>query len=285
MRLLIAGASGSVGRECLRLAALKGYTIRALARQPGSGATLAGFTSDVRLADATDAGAIEGICEGVTAVISLVGASLSMKSPERRGFEEVDVVANRNLIAEASRAGVHRFLYLSAHSEPGYASTAYARAHTAVEESLEGTAFDWTVFRPTGLFPAFGEMFAYARLGALPLVGSGEPRTNPVSHLDVAEAMVEAVGGGVPRFVDFGGPEVFTRRQISELMLTVAGKPPRLVPLGETAFRAMGAMQSMGSRRKKEVIDFVWKVFQCDCLAPARGKRRLEDYLRELMKA
>jgi NADH dehydrogenase len=73
-----------------------------------------------------------------------------------------------------------------------------------------------------------------ARLSpALPLIGGGETKFQPVYVGDVAEAIARAVDGKVAggRVYELGGPEVRTFRALMEEMLKVIGRRRFLVPL------------------------------------------------------
>ena len=124
--ILVAGATGAVGSRVAALAS--GRTLRTLSRhaQPGNHV----------VADATDPRACVGVCDGIDTVFSALGASVGLNSSESRSYHAVDTAANRNLIAEARRAGVRRFVYVSLHVSDGYAHTRYALAHEEVVATL-----------------------------------------------------------------------------------------------------------------------------------------------------
>ena len=107
MRILVAGGSGAVGREVARIAAESGLEARTLARSSGDFCV-----------DALDRAAVGGVCRGVTAVVSCLGASVSPRAREKRPFSMVDTAANRNLIKDARSCGVKKFVYVAAHVEP-----------------------------------------------------------------------------------------------------------------------------------------------------------------------
>ena len=121
--VLIAGATGSVGSQALRLALDRGYRVTALAR---NAERLRETAHRVIPFDAT-----QGIPElaGQDVVISALGAPIAFAHKDRRAFRAVDFAGNVNLLKAAKRAGVSRFIYVSVHVEIGYAGTSYVRAH------------------------------------------------------------------------------------------------------------------------------------------------------------
>jgi uncharacterized protein YbjT (DUF2867 family) len=277
-QILIAGASGAVGREVLRQARDAGYWIRAHSRTTANYTPLAAEANDVVIADLTNPLPLEGIARDVDIVVSLVGAPVSLTHPEKRSYREIDFVCNRNLLDQAIAAQVRRFVYVGVHTGPGYDQTAYVRAHEAFVDKLARSNIDYTVIRPTGIFVAFLEMLAYAKLGFVPVVGDGHARTNPIHEADVAQVCVEHIESG-PRDVPCGGPQVFSRRQIAGMMFEAAGKKPRVFSMPKPLFRMLGAMSSLGSPRKRELLEFTGAVATSNSVAPRVGTQQLSDYL------
>jgi uncharacterized protein YbjT (DUF2867 family) len=149
---------------------------------------------------------------------------VSLGAREKRGYGQVDPVLHLNLLEESLRAGTKRFVYLSVNVQEGYAHTAYLRAHERFVDALRKAPIASTVIRPTGIFSAFEDLLPMARKGILPLIGNGLARTNPIDPQDVAELVVKCLSSG-PADLPCGGPEVFTRAQINEIVGRSAGKP------------------------------------------------------------
>ena len=94
------------------------------------------------------------------------------------------------------------------------------------------------IVRPSVVFGPEDEFFnrfgALARvLPALPLIGGGHTRLQPVYASDVGEAIANLVdsGAGAGKTYEFGGPEVRTMREIMEYILAVTERSRMLVPL------------------------------------------------------
>ena len=277
MRVLVAGASGAIGRGVVALLRKRGDTVRALVRRARPAGAL-GEGVEIRALDAARAEALAGICEGVDAVVSCLGAPVSMSFGARASYLSVDTPANERLLDQALRANVSRFVYVSLHVEPAYAHTAYVRAHEHVVDRLRrADTLTGTVIRPTGLYCAMADFLGLARRGFAPLIGDGRARTNPVHEEEVAAACVDALGGG-PGDVELGGPEVLTRREIVELAFAALGRRPRLLRVPPWLFRAMGALARPLHPRMGELMRFFAAVAATDAVAPARGHMRLSEY-------
>ena len=107
-----------------------------------------------------------------------------------------------------------------------------------VQFTLESIIDVATILRPSILFGPEDDFFnrfaALARMApALPLVGGGMTKFQPVFVGDVAQAVLRAVGGWAKggAVYELGGPEVKTFRELMEYVLTVTERKRLLVPL------------------------------------------------------
>jgi uncharacterized protein YbjT (DUF2867 family) len=283
MKVLVAGASGVIGREVVRRLAAGEHAIRTLSQNPQRAAGLRAFTSDIRIADATQPGALVGVCDGVDVVISALGAPV-LPGAARRSFAAVDVAANRALVEEARRAGVRRFVYVGVFTTPAYADSVYARAHAQVEDLVRASGLEYGFVRTTGVFGALAELVAMARRGRVPLIGNGSATTNPVHETDVAEAVDRAATAATSTEENLGGPEVLSRRQIAALAFAACGKRPRLMALPVWSMRLIGWLYGLANRRMADLLAFVIRASTNDCVAPAVGRRTLGPYFADVAK-
>ena len=273
MNVLIAGATGSVGRELVNLAKAAGHRVTALAR---TATKLQDVADRVIPFDAT-----AGIPElsGHDVVISALGAPISFGHKDRRPFRAVDFAGNLNLLKGAKRGGVQRFIYVSVHVETGYAATSYVLAHEEFVNSLQSSEIENTVVRPTGIFSAFDDLIPMARRGITMVLGDGSARSNPVHPADVAQACLDCIVTG-PAELNIGGPDILTRRQIAELAFEAVGKPPRIVKVPASVMDFGAYVVRIANPRVGEMLAFVSRVATVDCIAPQLGKQTLADYFK-----
>ncbi|WP_437572309.1 SDR family oxidoreductase [Sorangium sp. So ce542] len=280
-RILLAGATGAVGSELLRLLRGRGHFVRTLSRTEGNAAGIRGLASEVVVADAAEPGAVTGALAGVDTVVSCLGANVSMTLRERRSYYDVDVVANTHLLEAAKRAGVKRFVYLSAHPGPGYAHTRYLAAHLQMEERIRASGLSFSFVRPTGIYSALNDTMAMARAGVGTVPGDGRARTNPVHPADVAEALAEVLAGG-PDVVPVGGPDVMTRDEVMRLAFDAAGKKGLIVHVPAGVLRSTSVLLEGIHPRLSDLLEFVAAVMTSDSVAPARGTRPLRAWFEAL---
>jgi uncharacterized protein YbjT (DUF2867 family) len=285
MKVLVAGATGVVGQQVVLLLKQHGHFVRSISKHPERAQRLRSIADDVRSLDATERANVEGTCQGLEVLVSALGAPVSPSGKGRRSFADIDLQANLNLLAEAQRAGVRRFVYVGVFSEPVYADTAYVRAHARVEDAVRASGLDYGFVRTTGVFGALAEMLPMALKGPLPVISDGSALTNPIDERDVAEAVLRAVEAAGSTEVDIGGPETLSRRQIAEAAFTALGRRARLVTMPVWSMRIIGWVYGLFNRRMGEFLRFIVLAATHRCVAPIVGKRRLLDHFAERAKA
>ncbi len=285
-RVLVAGATGTLGRHVCRELKRRGYQTRALVRRAEALAEMRGEVDGVFVGDATRRETLASACEGAHAVVSALGAPLTLDSSgPRAGFREVDLAGNVNLLAEARAAGVTKFVYVSVFGADELRGLEYVDAHEEFVAALRTSRLGHTVVRPTGFFYVFAEIFKMAARGRAFLVGDGGARTNPIHERDVARACADAVRPSTAREVPLGGPEVYTRRELTELAFRALGREPKITSLPPGLVRALVAPVKLFDRRLHDLLEFGVAVGTTDVVAPAYGTRRLAEYFRELAAA
>lgn len=232
------GGSGFLGRHVVRALARRGYRVRVAVRNPN----LAGHLQplgNVGQIQAVQANlryrwSVDRAVQGADHVVNLVGI---LFESGRQTFDAVQDFGAR-AVAEAARAAGARLTHVSALGADPQSPAAYARTKARGEQAVLETMKDAVIVRPSIVFGPedgfFNRFAAMARLSpALPLIGGGETRFQPVYVADVAEAIARSVEGRVKggRIYELGGPQVLTFRQCMEEMLAVIDRKRMLVPV------------------------------------------------------
>jgi len=282
-KVLVCGATGQLGREVVRLLLARGHGVRVLTRAAERAAALGAV--EVHVGDARRPDTLRGAADGVDAVFSSVGASVSLRlGAGWRGYKAVDVPANTHLLAAAQAAGVGRFVYVAAHVVPETAGYAYFAAHETVASRVLAAPLDGRVLRPTAFFSALLPFVAMARRGKVPILGDGRPRSNPIHDADLAAAALElllAAPGEGPRERSLGGPDVLSREEIAGLACDAVGKPRRFRRVPAWVSRLGSVVMTPLSPRMAQLVRFATEVSVRELVAPATGERHLADYFRE----
>lgn len=275
--VLLAGATGVLGRQVFELLRARGIRVRAMGRNAAALGQLG--ADECVVADLLEAKTVRGCAGRVDAVISCAGAPLALNWRDGAGFHRVDYLGHLPLIEDAVRHRVSKFVYVSLAGAMALRQTEYAQAHERTVATLAGSGLRYTIVRPAGLFHSFREFLKMARMGLMVLPGNGGARMNPIHECDAARACVEALWQDETQLI-VGGPEVFTRRRIAEMAFESQGMRPRVIGAPRGLFAPVVAGMGLFNRRLAAIVEFSIAVSQVDCIAPMYGERRLGEYLR-----
>ena len=235
----IFGGSGFIGRYIVERLARAGWTMRIAVRRPDQALFLKPLGNIAQIvpvgANIRHERSVANAIQGVDTVINLVGI-LYQAGPQR--FDAVHVEGVRRLARAASGAGVRRFLHVSALGADANSPSAYARTKAAGEAMLREHFPAATILRPSVVFGPEDDFFnrfaAMTRYSpALPLIGGGKTKFQPIYVGDVADAAVAvlqnpALAGQV---FEIAGPRAYTFKELMEMMLAAVGKRRLLVPI------------------------------------------------------
>ena len=148
MRVALFGGTGYVGSYVIDALLQAGMQPAVLARPGHESRVRHRRVCDVVSGDLTDAAALDAVLQGAEAAIYNVGI---LREFPKRGitFEELHYRAAKRVMQAAERAGVRRFLLMSANGVKAK-GTPYQTNKFKAEQFLATTAMDWTVFRPFG---------------------------------------------------------------------------------------------------------------------------------------
>jgi NADH dehydrogenase len=242
------GGSGFLGRYVVQALARRGYRIRVAVRRPDLAGHLQplGMVGQIKAIQANlrYRWSVDRAVEGVDAVVNLVGI---LAEGGRQTFDAVQAFGPR-AVGEAARAqGISRVVHVSAIGADQPSTVGYMRSKAEGEAGIRETVPEAVIMRPSIAFGPEDDFFnrfaAMARISlALPLIGGGKTRFQPVFAGDVGEAIARAVDGGATpgTIYELGGPEVLTFRQCMERMLEVTKRRRMLLPVPWFAARMMG---------------------------------------------
>ncbi len=288
-RVLVAGATGYVGKFAVQAYKERGYWVRALTRDEGRLRRRGPFTApgitdgdvdDVFVGEITDRSTLDGLMDGIDIVYSSVGIS---RQRDGLTFEQVDYQCNKTLIELAVQADVSKFVYVSLQGadDPTIADLAITLAHEKVVTELKASGLEYRVVRPCGYFSDMGALLSMAKKGRALLVGDGTNRMSPIHGRDVAKVCVDATEGDQIE-VEAGGPEIMTQREAAELAFDVVNKKPKIhvIPM----WAAGGLAKGVGrvSRQFGDLAEFIVVAGEVDGVGPPVGTTTLRSYFERL---
>lgn len=241
---LVVGATGTLGRQVVRLLLDRGHAVRALTRDPGRAADLQARGAEVARGDVTDAASLARACEGATAVLACAHAVLGRG---RWSSAAVDDAGHRALIDAARAAGVGRLVYTSVLGASPVHPVDFWRTKHAVEAVLRASGVPFVILRPAAFMEAHAHQLlgrAILEKGRATVFGSGEVPMNYVAAADVAHVAAWALldDAALGRTIEIGGPDNLTRHEVVELYARAAGRAPRVRHVSAGTLRALATL-------------------------------------------
>lgn len=217
MRILLTGASGSIGSAIAPALAREGYELRGFGRDPARAPRSLPFVCGDAI---TGAGLDEALAD-VDVAYFLIH---SMESDGRAGFADNERRAAENFVAAAQRAGVRRVIYLGGLVPRDRRLSRHLASRLEVERILLAGLPEAVALRASIVVGASSRSFRFMvhlveRMKVLALPAWREHRTQPIDVRDVRAFLVAAAttahaGGGLS--LDIAGPDVLTYGQMIE---------------------------------------------------------------------
>jgi len=238
--ILVAGATGELGRAICRKLTERGGTVYGMVRARSAPAAVAELEAMGVVPVEADLGSRESLREACSGCDSVISGMTAMGRPEE-SIERVDRDGQLALVAAAAEEGVERFVYVSYSGAIGK-DDPLTLAKRAVERTLKHSGMTWTVLRPSYFMeswfsPALGFDVAGGRAR---IFGAGREPISWVAREDVAEFAAEAVDSEEARnaTIEIGGPEAITPLEAIAVFEALAGRRLEVEAVDESALRA-----------------------------------------------
>ncbi|HEY7874082.1 MAG TPA: complex I NDUFA9 subunit family protein [Actinomycetota bacterium] len=241
MRLVVVGGTGFIGRHVTRSLLDAGHDVTVLGRHPDAASRIPELAgANAARGDVTDAASLTGTLEGAGGVVMAVTFPNYPMEQRRKGltFERYEAGGARNLLAEATRAGVERFLYVSGAGADSGSAKSWYRAKGLAEEAIKASGIDYVIIRPSWIYgpgdKSVNKMVSMAKLSpVVPKLGVRPQRIQPLYVGDFAEAVTRAFerDAAWSNTFEIGGPEVMTMTEVIYAIAEVLGKKRVVLPI------------------------------------------------------
>ena len=283
-KILLAGATGYLGQYILATLLREEYPTRIVVRNKSklSPDLLTHPLLEVVEAEVTEPDTLRGVCKGVHKVISTIGIT---RQKDGLTYEQVDFQANKNLLDEALREGVRKFIYVSVFKGEAMRHIAIGAAKERFVDTLKASGLDYCIIRPS-VFYSYMTLFfkmAKAKKDEILLFGKGQYAMNPIHGEDLAEVCVAQLER-YEREVNVGGAEIFTQTEIACLAFEVLHKPANISYLPDWVRRLILKMgKYLLPKSIYGAIEFFLTTMAMDVVAPMQvGKHRLKAFFESI---
>jgi uncharacterized protein YbjT (DUF2867 family) len=277
-KILVAGATGYLGKFVVRELKNRGFFIRVLARNPKKLDDIRKDIDEYHIGKITQPDTLEGICDGIDVVFSSIGIT---KQKDNLTFKDVDYQGNKNLLNEAIKTGVKKFIYVSLLNGPKLCHLDIVKAHEDFVKDLKSSSLNYAVIRPTGYFSDMEEFLSMARKGRVFLIGSGDNRANPIHGADLAVSCAEAIDGGKHE-INVGGPEIMTWKQVATLAFETLNKPIKITTVPMWVLNFIQSATRIFSSHKAGLLAFFITMSTQDMVGHTTGTHTLKAHFKKM---
>lgn len=281
-KILLAGSTGYLGSYIAKELQKQAYFCRAIARNPEKLKQKDIEANEVLKAELTKPASITESCKDIDVVISTVGIT---RQKDGLTYMDVDYQANMNLLEEAKKSGVKKFIYVSVLNGEKLRNLKICDAKEMFVEQLKKSGLDYCIVRPNGFFSDMSEFFNMAKKGRVYLFGNGELRANPIHGEDLATVCVDAIDKS-DKEVEIGGPETLTQNEIASIAFDILGSKPKTTHIPDWVRVAiLKVVRLFCGSKVYGPVEFFLTVMAMDMLAPEYGKHTLKEYFTNLNNA
>ena len=191
---------------------------------------------------------------------------------------EVDYQANMNLLEEAVKAGVNKFIYVSALNGEQMRHLKIMEAKEKFVDALKASGIAYTIIRPNGFFSDMRDFLNMGESGIIYLFGHGDFKLNPIHGMDLARYILETIEIS-NRELPIGGPDILTQNEIAALSLEAWKRPLRIMHLPDWIRKFLiRVMRTFTSVETYGPFEFFLTMMGQDNVAPRYGERRLKAF-------
>lgn len=278
-KILLAGATGYLGRHLARELNSRGFRVRILIRKEEQKQYFDDI-DDFFIGRITEASTLRGVAEGIDRIISTVGIT---RQKDGMTYMDVDYGGNANLLYEGKKSGVKSFMYISAINGDKMTDLKIFQAKERFVQELKTSGIGFSVIRPNGFFSDMSDFLNMARRGRVYLFGDGNFKLNPISGEDLAAFCVDRLGAANQELT-IGGPDLFTQNELAELALSAIGGTGKIIHLPDWIRKATILLLRLFTGSKTYgPIEFFLTAMAMDNIAPDYGQYRLINYFEKIV--
>jgi uncharacterized protein YbjT (DUF2867 family) len=217
--IVVTGATGTIGRELVRLLAASDQPIRALSREPPRGEAREG--AEWVQVDLADRSALTQVLAGGSRLFLLTGNGDDM------------VRLQGNAIRAAVAAGVPVVVKLSALGATDHSRSVIGLWHFNVERELRDSGLPWTILRPHSFMQNFLDPLVLERSAGVVRSASGDGAIPFIDTRDIAAVSARVLGdpdGHEGQAYTLTGPEPLSYAEATDAIGRATGRALTHVP-------------------------------------------------------
>ncbi|GAB6091673.1 SDR family oxidoreductase [Spirochaeta dissipatitropha] len=280
-KVLVAGATGYLGHAVVQSLKQHGYWVRAIVRTSRQAEEMNERVDEVRIAKVTEPQELLGIADDIDIIFSSIGIT---RQKDGLTYWDVDYGANKNLLTEALRSGVKKFIYTSVFNADAVLSSKMVYAKELFVKELQVAPIESCVLRPTGFFSDMENYMLETALDnrSIMLIARGRHKLNPISSNDLAEVVTKCIQSSLKE-VSVGGPEVYSMFDLAKITYRIVGKKAKLLYVPAWAARIIRKLLVVFTPLSVHgPIEFSLLAGLHDWVAPSTGTENIVEHFEKI---
>jgi uncharacterized protein YbjT (DUF2867 family) len=279
MKILVAGSTGYLGSHIVQELMAQQMDFKAIARNTHKLKQLGLSQSQIIEAQVTDKTSLTQSCEDIDTVISSVGIT---RQKDGLTYMDVDYQANKNLLDEAIKSGVKKFVYISVLHGEDLTHLKICEAKERFVRELQSSGLEYCIIRPSGFFSDMAAFYDMAKNGRVYLFGDGTIKANPIHGADLAKVCVDAIFQR-EQVIEVGGKEILSHQEIAEIAFKVLHNRPKITYIPDMVRRFLLRMAALFmSKAKYGTVEFFLNAMAMDMTTNQYGNHTIRAFFTQL---
>ena len=250
MKVVVSGGTGFLGRHISRALMDDGHEVTVLGRNPNKVSAIPELAgANATKGDVTEPATLRGRFEDANAVVQAAQFPNHPVEVPSRGltYDRYDRQGTINVLAEAQRAGVGKFVYISGAGADPVSEKTWYRAKGLAERAILESGIDHAILRPSWAYgPEDRALNRFAQIAKLspvvPQPGAAVQRIQPVYVGDIALAVARVFERDAWNDVyEIGSRDVMTMNEVVHTLLDVMGKRRAVLPIPSSLLKVATA--------------------------------------------
>ena len=190
MKILLVGATGTLGRQVAKQAIEEGHEVRCIVRNPRKASFLQEWGCELTKGDILRKNDISYALQDIEAVID----SSTSRPEDKESIYEIDWEGKLNLFNECEDKGIKRVIFLSIILTENFRNVPLMDVKYCTEKLLEKSNFDYTIFQSAAFMQGVISQFAIPVLDNQAVWISGAPtKIAYMNTQDMARIIVASI--------------------------------------------------------------------------------------------
>ncbi len=237
MKILLVGATGTLGRQIAKKAVENGHEVRCIVRNPRKASFLQEWGCELTKGDLLNKDDISYALQDIEAVID----AATSRADDSKSIYETDWEGKLNLFNECETMGINRIIFLSILLTEEFRNVPLMDIKFCTEKLLEGSHFNYTIFKCAAFMQGVIGQFAIPILDSQAVWMSGSPtKIAYINTQDMANIIVSSLNNSntYKLSLPLVGPKAWNANEIISLCEKYSNKKAKVFRVADFIIQA-----------------------------------------------